>query len=190
MDIIVPVIYSQTDTTSSPKKLFLTDSNPNSTAQWLNPYEILIRTQTSKIMEKVRFNLLLYNDEYCCELTENWLIEIYAYEGVCAYFRSDFNTKFKITMPWSAVPAHLGLLSQDRANSSLRLAASTAALVFREELIEVQSDRREDGGCEIWCELLGSENSRKSAEVTCVSGEDSELIYGWTVTVYPYVSRS
>lgn len=50
VDIIVPVIYSQTDTTASPKKLYLTDKNPNSSAQWLNPYEILIRCETPKIM--------------------------------------------------------------------------------------------------------------------------------------------
>jgi hypothetical protein len=93
-------------------------------------------------------------------------------------------------MPWSAVPAHLGLLSLDRASSSLKLYASSSALIFKENIIEIDSDRRDEGGCEIWCELLGGENSRKSAEVTCVSGEDSELIYGWTVTVYPYVSRS
>lgn len=69
VDIIVPVIYSQTDNTSTPKRLHLTDSNPSSTAQWLNPYEILIRVETPKIMQKIKFNLLLYNDEYCCELT-------------------------------------------------------------------------------------------------------------------------
>ena len=62
VDIIVPVIYSQTDNTTSPKKLYLTDSNTNSTAQWLNPYEILIRIETPKIMQKLKFNLLLYND--------------------------------------------------------------------------------------------------------------------------------
>lgn len=43
VDIIVPVIYSQTDNTTTPKKIHLTDSNPSSTAQWLNPYEILVR---------------------------------------------------------------------------------------------------------------------------------------------------
>lgn len=69
VDIIVPVIYSQTDSTSTPKRLQLTDTNPSSTAQWLNPYEILIRVETPKIMQKIKFNLLLYNDEYCCELT-------------------------------------------------------------------------------------------------------------------------
>ena len=42
----------------------MTDSNPNSTAQWLNPYEILLRVETPKIMERVKFNLLLYNDEH------------------------------------------------------------------------------------------------------------------------------
>ena len=66
VDIIVPVIYSQTDTTASPKKLYLTDKNPNSSAQWLNPYEILIRCETPKIMEKIKLNLLLYNDQYFC----------------------------------------------------------------------------------------------------------------------------
>jgi len=30
-------------------------------------------------MDKLKFNLLLYNDEYFCELSENWLIEVYAY---------------------------------------------------------------------------------------------------------------
>ena len=33
-------------------------------------------------------------------------------------------------MPWSAVPSHLGLLSLDRANSTLRLYASTPSLLF------------------------------------------------------------
>ena len=69
VDIIVPVIYSQTENTSNPKRLYITDSNPHSTAQWLNPYEILLRVETPKIMQKVKFNLLLYNDEYFCELT-------------------------------------------------------------------------------------------------------------------------
>ena len=87
------------------------------------------------------------------------------------------------------MPPHLGLLSLDRAASSLRLFSSTPALVFKENLIELEGERREEGGCQIWCELLGSENSRKCAEISCVSGEDNQLIYGWTVTVYPYVSR-
>ena len=68
VDVIVPVIYSQTDTTSTPKKLIITDSSPNSTAQWLNNYEILVRVPTPRIMDKLKFNLLLYNDEYCCQL--------------------------------------------------------------------------------------------------------------------------
>ena len=66
VDLIVPVIYSRTDSTSTPKKLFITDTSPTSSAQWLNPYEILIKIQTPKIMTKFKFNLLLYNDEYCC----------------------------------------------------------------------------------------------------------------------------
>ena len=69
VDIIVPVVYSETENASRAKKLLLTDPNPNSTAQWLNPYEILIRVETPKIMKYVEFNLLLYNDEYCCDLT-------------------------------------------------------------------------------------------------------------------------
>lgn len=92
-------------------------------------------------------------------------------------------------MPWSSVPAHLGMLSLDRIGSSLKLFASSASLVFTNNIIEVESDRRDEGGCEIWCELLGGENTRKNAEITCVSGDYNELIYGWTVTVYPYVSR-
>ena len=140
-------------------------------------------------MDKIKFNLLLYNDEYFCDLTQNWQIQIYAYEGVCSYFRSDFNTKFKITMPWSSVPAHLGLLSLDRAASSLKLFASSSALIFKDNMIELDNQRRDEGGCQIWCQLLGGENTRKNAQITCVSGDDNELIYGWTVTVYPYVSR-
>lgn len=76
-------------------------------------------------------------------------------------------------MPWSAVPPHLGLLSLDRATSNLKLYASSSALIFKDDIIEIDSDRRDEGGCEIWCELLGGENVRKSAEVTCVSGEES-----------------
>ena len=38
VDIIVPVIYSETENTSNPKRLYLTDQNIHSTAQWLNPY--------------------------------------------------------------------------------------------------------------------------------------------------------
>ena len=92
-------------------------------------------------------------------------------------------------MPWSMVPAHLGVFHLDRVGNSLKLFASSSALVFKDNMIEVESERRDEGGCEIWCELLGGENTRKSAEITCVSGDDNELIYGWTVTVYPYVSR-
>jgi len=64
----VPVIYSDTENTTTPKKLYITDMNYNGSAQWLNPYEILVRITTPKIMEKIKFNLLLYNDEYFCEL--------------------------------------------------------------------------------------------------------------------------
>ena len=54
-------------------------------------------------------------------------------------------------MPWSAVPAHLGIISLDRANSGLKLFASSPALIFKDNLIEVDTDRRDEGGCEIWC---------------------------------------
>lgn len=96
-------------------------------------------------MEKLKFNLLLYEDEFFCELTENWLIEVYAYEGVCTTFRSDFNTRFKITLPWSAVPAHLGLLSLDKASSILNLYASNSGLVFKDNMIELEADRKDQG---------------------------------------------
>ena len=53
-------------------------------------------------------------------------------------------------MPWSAVPAHLGLLDPQ----SLHLYASSPALIFKDHLIPIDTDRRDEGGCEIWCELL------------------------------------
>lgn len=73
VDLIVPVIYADT-MNAAPKRLHLTDPHPNSSAQWLNPYEVLMRTTTPSIMQKTHFNLLLYDDEYFCELRENWLI--------------------------------------------------------------------------------------------------------------------
>jgi hypothetical protein len=171
VDLIVPVIYSQTDNNSNTKKLFLTNEDPSTSAVWLNSYEILVRIPTPKIMEKLKFNLLLYEDEFFCELSENWLIEVYAYEGVCTTFRNDFNTRFKITLPWSAVPAHLGLLSLDKAACCLNLYASNSGLVFKDNIIELESDRKDQGSYEIWCELIGSENTLKNFEITCVSGD-------------------
>ena len=47
VDLIVPVIYSQTDNTALPHKLHI--SGHDSTAQWLNPYEILLRVNTPPI---------------------------------------------------------------------------------------------------------------------------------------------
>jgi hypothetical protein len=161
VDLIVPVIYSQTDSNTT-KKLFLTNEDSTTSAVWLNAYEILIRIPTPKIMERLRFNLLLYDDEFFCELSENWLIEVYAYEGVCTTFRSDFNTRFKITLPWTAVPAHLGLLSLDKASSCLNLYASNSGLVFKDSIIELESDRKDQGSYEIWCELIGCENTLKN----------------------------
>jgi hypothetical protein len=38
VDLIVPVIFSQTDNTAKPQKLHLTDPSPTSTAHWLTPY--------------------------------------------------------------------------------------------------------------------------------------------------------
>jgi hypothetical protein len=90
---------------------------------------------------------------------------------VCTTFRSDFNTRFKITLPWSAVPAHLGLLNLDKAAGCLNLFASNSGVVFKDNIIELESDRKDQGSFEIWCELIGSENTLKNFEISCVSGE-------------------
>jgi hypothetical protein len=109
---------------------------------------------------------------------------------VCTTFRNDFNTRFKITLPWSTVPAHLGLLSLDKAANCLQLYASNSGLVFKDNMIELEADRKDQGSYEIWCELIGSENTLKNFEITCVSGDEGELVYGWVVTVYPYLPRA
>jgi hypothetical protein len=70
---------------------------------------------------------------------------------VCANYRQDAHSRFKITLPWSAVPAHLGLLSMDKASSSLKLYSSWPGLIFKNNSIELDDDRSEQGGCEIWC---------------------------------------
>lgn len=150
VDLIVPVVYSDTEG-NSPKKLHLTLKDPLATAIWINSYEIMVRLPTPKVMQKLHFNLLLYRDEYLCELTENWLIEVYAYEGVCSSFRSDYSTRFKLTLPWSAVPSHLGLLSLSGPDNCLQLYSSNPSLSFKQEAILLDSDRRESGSYEIWC---------------------------------------
>lgn len=40
-------------------------------------------------MNKLKFNMLLYEDDYFCKLRENWLVELFAYEGVYAVSRED-----------------------------------------------------------------------------------------------------
>jgi hypothetical protein len=189
VDLIVPVVYSDTEGTST-KKLHLTLKDPSATAIWANSYEIMVRLPTPKVMQKLQFNLLLYSDDYFCELAENWLIEVYAYEGVCSSFRSDFSTRFKLTLPWSAVPSHLGLLSLSGPDNCLQLYSSSPSLSFKQEAILLDTDRRESGSFEIWCELLGTDNSLRTFEVTCVSAEEAELLYGWAITVYPYIPRT
>lgn len=112
-----------------------------------------------------------------------------AYEGVCSSFRSDYSTHFKLSLPWSAVPSHLGLLSLSGPDNCLQLYSSNSSLSFKQEVILLDSDRRDSGCYEIWCEVLGTDNSLKTFEVTCVASEDAELLYGWTITVYPYLPR-
>lgn len=75
-------------------------------------------------------------------------------------------------------------------DNCLNLFASNAGLVFKDNIIELMRDRKDQGSYEIWCELIGSENLLKNFEITCVSGEENQLLYGWVVRVYPYVPRS
>lgn len=59
----------------------------------------MLRVQTPGIMSLLKFNMLLYEDDYFCVLRENWLVEIYVYEGVYAVARPDEKTRFKISVP-------------------------------------------------------------------------------------------
>ena len=47
----------------------------------------------------LKFNMLLYEDDFSCVLKENWLIELHAYEGVYAVVKADEKTRFKISVP-------------------------------------------------------------------------------------------
>jgi hypothetical protein len=67
VDLIIPVVYSDTEGTN-PKKLHLNLKDPSASAIWINSYEIMVRLPTPKVMQKLQFNLFLYLDEYFCEL--------------------------------------------------------------------------------------------------------------------------
>ncbi len=86
-------------------------------------------------MTKKKLNLLLYDDEYFHDLRENWMVELHAYEGICTNYRTDSNTHFKITLPYQAVPARLGLLSLDPTQSQLKLYSSYSGLKFKQDRI-------------------------------------------------------
>ena len=62
----MPVIYTK-DEEYGPgaiKKLYLTDNDEETEAQWINEYEILLKVLTPEIMQRKTFNILLYDDEY------------------------------------------------------------------------------------------------------------------------------
>ena len=90
----------------------------------------MLRIQSPEIMSKAKFNLLLYEDDYFDQLKENWLVELHAYEGVCAYMRPDDKTKFKISIPQDALQAV-------HVHSVLKMHASHPELVFEEEEVRV-----------------------------------------------------
>lgn len=94
--MIIPVIFSSNDT-RTPKRLSLTVEDAS--AEWINEYEIMLRVATPQIMSLLKFNMLLYEDDYFCFLRENWLVELYAYEGVYAVAKPDEKTRFKISLP-------------------------------------------------------------------------------------------
>ena len=63
----------------------------------------MLRVRTPHIMNMLKFNMLLYEDDYFCLLKQNWLIELYAYEGVYAVAKQDEKTRFKISVPFEVV---------------------------------------------------------------------------------------
>lgn len=189
----MPVIYTREEEygPGGVKKLFITDEDGETEAQWLNEYEILLKVLTPAIMQRKTFNILLYDDEYFDELKENWLIVLNSYEGVWAQCRMDYSTKIKLALPMSIIPQTLG----NEFNSSilanyLRLNTSDTSIVIENDRILAEfSKMREGGAFEVWCEILSNKGTKKEVEITCTSEEGAGLVYGWIVQVFPYSAK-
>ncbi len=70
IELIMPVVYTREEEygPGTMKKLYVTDEDEETEAQWLNEYEILLRFTTPGIMHRKTFHLLLYDDEYFDQL--------------------------------------------------------------------------------------------------------------------------
>jgi hypothetical protein len=70
IELVMPVIYTREEEygPGAIKKLYVTDLDEETEAQWLNEYEILLKILTPQIMQRKTFNILLYDDEYFDQL--------------------------------------------------------------------------------------------------------------------------
>lgn len=75
-------------------------------------------------MSVMKFHLLLYEDEHFCKLKENWMLQIHVYEGVYAVAKPEQKTKFKISIPETA-------LTYSRS-SKIHLHSNCSDLIFQD----------------------------------------------------------
>lgn len=119
----------------------------------------MLKVKTSELMRKVKFNMLLYEDDYFCYLRENWQVELYSYEGVYAVSKSDEKTKFKISIP--------DYIILEMKPNRIEFFSSHFGLAFEDEYIE--GIRLARGSVEVWCQLFPGTMTSGSIQVTCIS---------------------
>lgn len=146
------------------------------TVSWLNEYEISLQLQSPTIMQRLSFNVLLYEDQYLFALRENWRVEINGYEPVSVMCKPHAVVRFRLAIPQGDGARQVELHSSD-----------PAAIEFDPDYQEGFS-LAEGNITVVNCSIKGSSGG-KAAIVHCVSTETGELLYGWRVQAIPWQAR-
>jgi len=174
VEIVLPVLYHSPEVNRARPTLISTYEK--ATVGWLNEYEISVQFESLEVMNRLSFNILLYEDQYLSALQENWKIEVNSYEAVSVVCKPNVSVRFRLAIP------------QADGARRVELHASDPSVVEFDPDYQEGFSLSEGSITVVNCAIKG-ENGGKGVIVHCVSVDTGELLYGWRVQTLPWQAR-
>ena len=128
-------------------------------------------------MNRLIFNIIIYENQYMDEIKENWRVEVNSYEGVAVVCKQNSPVRFRLAVPgeWKG--------------RRMRVWASSSEVSFQ----GVGGEgvwMAEEGVTVLAGQAVNPRNEKMAVLVHLVDVESGERVYGWRVGILPWSTRT